>query len=244
MDYYNEPLNDPYGAPPAKKGRGAGRTPAATEDTEVTLKEQVFIPIDKHPGYNFVGSIIGPGGSILKNLQKECDAKISIYGKGSMKDKKKEEELVSSDDAEHQHLKEPLHVLIEVKGPRAHAHFRMSNALTQVYTFMTPPPQTNEPAGGGYDTYGGFDGTYEGYGPMQGGPMQGGPMQGHMQGGPMQRGGGGGMRGGGMGRGGSRGGGGQRGGQQGGGGRGRGGAGGRGGRGGGGGNPNNYQWFQ
>lgn len=218
MDYYNEQSNDPYAAPPAKKGRGGGRTPAGPEDTEVTLKEQVVIPVDKHPGYNFVGSIIGPGGTILKNLQKECDAKISIYGKGSMKDKKKEEELVASDDAEHQHLKEPLHVLIEVKGPRAHAHFRMYNALTQVYTFMTPP-SAKEPMGGGgggagYDTYGGFDGTYEGYGPMQGGPMQG-----------MQGGGGGGMRGGG-GRGA------QRGGQRGG--RGRGGAP----------NPNNYQWFQ
>lgn len=221
MDYYNE--RDPY-APPMKKSK---RDPAGPEDTEVTLKEQVFIPTDKYPGYNFIGSIIGPSGSILKALQKDCDAKISVLGKGSIKDKKKEEELIISDDAEHQHLKEALHVAIEVKGPRAEAHWRMANALTEVYKFMTPPKESPPMggAGGGYDTYGGFDGTYEGYGaPTQGG----GAMHGGRGSGPR----GGAQRGGGQ-RGAA---GGQAWGGRGGNNRGRGG--------GGAGAPNNYQWFQ
>lgn len=181
-------------------GRGEVRErvqrPVCQEDELAELKEQVFIPTEQFPGYNFVGSILGPQGSILKGLQRGVNAKISIYGQGSMKDKQKEEELRAGNDPEFEHLKQPLHILIEVKGPRAEAHWRMANALTEIYKFMAPDPSQTAgaqgpnaagPAGGYYGDegmYGGGAGG-DGYGappPMRGGhggaPPRGGPRGG------------------------------------------------------------------
>merc|ERR1711915_412124 len=84
---------DPY-APPTKRQRPAVDSRISEQDDVVVLKEKVIIPVDKYPGHNFVGSIIGPSGSILKELTKQTKSKIAILGKGSMKDKEKEKELM------------------------------------------------------------------------------------------------------------------------------------------------------
>jgi len=196
MAYYSESAyeHDPYAeAPPAKQQKVDQRF--SDLDEIVTLQEKVFFPVDKHPGYNFVGPLLGPSGSILKELTKRLRAKIAILGKGSMKDKKKEEKLALSEEAEHAHLKEPLHVLIDIKAPRAEAHHRMANALTTLYTFMVPPPQEQQPqqeiVPGPYAAYGGgYSGGDYGF---VGHP--------HGRGGPPPRGGRGGPRGGPRGRG-------------------------------------------
>lgn len=192
------------------------KPPVCDEDELAELKEQVFIPVEQFPGYNFVGGLLGPQGSILKGLQKCVNAKISIYGKGSSRDKQKEEQLRQSDDPEHAHLKEPLHVLIEVKGPRAEAHWRMANALTEIYKFMQPNPMDQYGGGGGgsggesfyNNEEGAYDAAYggapppnrggRGGGPSRGGPRGGGPPAGGPPrgGGPMLRGRGGLPRGG------------------------------------------------
>lgn len=39
--------------------------------------------------FNFVGKILGPQGNTIKRLQEETGAKISVLGKGSMRDKSK-----------------------------------------------------------------------------------------------------------------------------------------------------------
>lgn len=39
--------------------------------------------------FNFVGKILGPQGNTIKRLQEETGAKISVLGKGSMRDKTK-----------------------------------------------------------------------------------------------------------------------------------------------------------
>ena len=39
--------------------------------------------------FNFVGKILGPQGNTIKRLQEETGAKISVLGKGSMRDKAK-----------------------------------------------------------------------------------------------------------------------------------------------------------
>lgn len=41
------------------------------------------------PQVNFVGKLLGPQGSTIKRLQEETGAKISVLGKGSMRDKTK-----------------------------------------------------------------------------------------------------------------------------------------------------------
>jgi len=176
---------DPY-APPTKRQRPAVDSRISEQDDVVVLKEKVIIPVEKYPGHNFVGSIIGPSGSILKELTKQTKSKIAILGKGSMKDKEKEKELMTSEEAEHAHLKEPLHVLIDIKAPRAEAHRRMHFALLEIYKFMVPADKQGQQQHqqqqfnqGPYDGYGG------GYGAPQrgrggpprgrGGPPRGGP---------------------------------------------------------------------
>ncbi|KAG8133966.1 putative KH domain-containing RNA-binding signal transduction-associated protein [Naja naja] len=63
--------------------------------------------------FNFVGKLLGPRGNSLKRLQEETLTKMSILGKGSMRDKAKEEELRKSGEAKYFHLNDDLHVLIE-----------------------------------------------------------------------------------------------------------------------------------
>ncbi|KAH0631112.1 hypothetical protein JD844_005223 [Phrynosoma platyrhinos] len=54
------------------------------------LKERVLIPVKQYPKFNFVGKILGPQGNTIKRLQEETGAKISVLGKGSMRDKAKD----------------------------------------------------------------------------------------------------------------------------------------------------------
>merc|ERR1712142_125790 len=118
------------------------------------------------------------------------NAKIAIFGKGSMR-KDKEAELANSEDEKYAHLKEPLHVLIDIKAPRADAHRRMHFALLEVYKFMTPHGQQGQQFDqGGYGGGGGGGGF--------GGPPRGrGGPRGAPRGGPRGRGGRGAPRGGG-----------------------------------------------
>lgn len=44
--------------------------------------------------FNFVGKILGPQGNTIKRLQEETGAKISVLGKGSMRDKSKVKKCV------------------------------------------------------------------------------------------------------------------------------------------------------
>ena len=47
---------------------------------------KLIVPIDKYPGYNFFGAIIGPRGSAQKRMEKESGCKIVIRGKGAIKE--------------------------------------------------------------------------------------------------------------------------------------------------------------
>eukprot|EP00079_Xenopus_tropicalis_P035655 XP_017949426.1 PREDICTED: KH domain-containing, RNA-binding, signal transduction-associated protein 2 isoform X2 [Xenopus tropicalis] len=56
----------------------------------IKLSERVLIPVKQYPKFNFVGKLLGPRGNSLKRLQEETGAKMSILGKGSMRDKIKD----------------------------------------------------------------------------------------------------------------------------------------------------------
>ncbi|XP_043919268.1 KH domain-containing, RNA-binding, signal transduction-associated protein 2 isoform X2 [Protopterus annectens] len=104
----------------------------------IKLSERVLIPVKQYPKFNFVGKLLGPRGNSLKRLQEETFAKMSILGKGSMRDKAKEEELRKSGEAKYAHLSDELHVLIEVFAPPGEAYSRMSHALEEVKKFLVP----------------------------------------------------------------------------------------------------------
>lgn len=102
------------------------------------LGQKVLIPVKQFPKFNFVGKLLGPRGNSLKRLQEDTLTKMSILGKGSMRDKEKEEELRQSGEAKYQHLNQDLHVLIEVFAPPAEAYARMGHALEEIKKFLIP----------------------------------------------------------------------------------------------------------
>ncbi|UZJ52151.1 hypothetical protein CBS101457_001471 [Exobasidium rhododendri] len=70
-------------------------------------QEKVYLPIKEFPEINFFGLLVGPRGNSLKKMEKESGAKISIRGRGSVKEGKgrmgdeEEEEMhcvVAADD--------------------------------------------------------------------------------------------------------------------------------------------------
>ncbi|KAH3765078.1 Zinc finger protein [Pelomyxa schiedti] len=76
--------------------------------SKASLKKTRKVPIPEkdYPDYNFIGLIIGPRGNTQKRLEKESGAKISVRGKGSVKEGKIKKGVSQPDDDE------PLHVLI------------------------------------------------------------------------------------------------------------------------------------
>lgn len=83
------------------------------------MERKVYIPVNEHPGRNFVGLIIGPRGNTLRTLEQNTGCKIAIRGKGSTKVESGQEDQ--------------LHVLI--KGPSEQA---LDNAESQVQKILFP----------------------------------------------------------------------------------------------------------
>ncbi|WRT67786.1 branchpoint-bridging protein [Kwoniella shivajii] len=50
--------------------------------------DKVYIPVKEFPEINFFGLLVGPRGNSLKRMERESGAKISIRGKGSVKEGK------------------------------------------------------------------------------------------------------------------------------------------------------------
>jgi len=69
--------------------------------------DKVYIPVKEFPEINFIGLLIGPRGNTLKKMETESGAKISIRGKGSVKEGKSR-----SDSASSSNLEEDLHCLV------------------------------------------------------------------------------------------------------------------------------------
>ncbi|CAG9859433.1 unnamed protein product [Phyllotreta striolata] len=103
---------------------------------KVTVK--VLVPVKEHPKFNFVGKLLGPKGNSMKRLQEETMCKMAVLGRGSMRDKNKEEELRNSLDPKYSHLTDDLHVEISALGPPAEAHARVAYALAEVRKYLIP----------------------------------------------------------------------------------------------------------
>merc|ERR1740128_975558 len=104
----------------------------------IRLTVRALIPVREHPKFNFVGKLLGPKGNSMKRLQEETMTKMAVLGRGSMRDKQKEEELRLSADPKYQHLNEDLHVEITAFAPPAEAHARIAYALTEVRKYLIP----------------------------------------------------------------------------------------------------------
>eukprot|EP00979_Chaetoceros_neogracilis_P016901 scaffold10163_cov270-Chaetoceros_neogracile.AAC.9 len=70
--------------------------------------KKVYIPVEDHPTYNFIGLIIGPRGKTQKEMEGKTGCKIAIRGKGSVKEGargRRDGKLMEGDN-------EPLHVVV------------------------------------------------------------------------------------------------------------------------------------
>ncbi|KAI5633275.1 KH domain-containing protein [Phthorimaea operculella] len=103
---------------------------------KVTVK--VLVPLKEHPKFNFVGKLLGPKGNTMKHLQEETMCKMAVLGRGSMRDRQKEEELRNSLDPKYAHLSDELHVEISALAPPAEAHARIAYALAEVKKYLIP----------------------------------------------------------------------------------------------------------
>jgi len=102
----------------------------------VTLSKKVFVPAKDYPDYNFVGRILGPRGLTAKQLEQETGCKIMVRGKGSMRDKKKEEQNRGRPNWEH--LNEELHVLITVEDSENRAEIKLQRAIAEIEKLLIP----------------------------------------------------------------------------------------------------------
>ncbi|TKR96311.1 hypothetical protein L596_010350 [Steinernema carpocapsae] len=112
--------------------------PEAVGDV-VTITEKVFVPAKEYPDYNFVGRILGPRGMTAKQLEQETGCKIMVRGKGSMRDKKKEE--MNRGKANWEHLQEELHVLIQCEDTPNRCEVKIKRAVEQVKKLLVPAPE-------------------------------------------------------------------------------------------------------
>uniref|UniRef100_A0ABD2XN93 K Homology domain-containing protein n=1 Tax=Trichogramma kaykai TaxID=54128 RepID=A0ABD2XN93_9HYME len=118
---------------------GVKKEPLALPEAEgevTTLTEKVYVPVKEHPDFNFVGRILGPRGMTAKQLEQETGCKIMVRGKGSMRDKKKEEQNRGKPNWEH--LTDELHVLLTVEDTENRATLKLARAVEEVKKLLIP----------------------------------------------------------------------------------------------------------
>uniref|UniRef100_A0A0K0EA05 KH domain-containing protein n=1 Tax=Strongyloides stercoralis TaxID=6248 RepID=A0A0K0EA05_STRER len=105
----------------------------------ITVTEKVFVPVKAYPEYNFVGRILGPRGMTAKQLEQETGCKIMVRGKGSMRDKKKED--MNRGKPNWEHLSEDLHVLIQCEDTKNRCDVKIQRAIEEVRKLLVPAPE-------------------------------------------------------------------------------------------------------
>ncbi|VDL71091.1 unnamed protein product [Nippostrongylus brasiliensis] len=105
----------------------------------VTITEKIYVPKREYPDYNFVGRILGPRGMTAKQLEQETGCKIMVRGKGSMRDKRKEEANRGKPNWEH--LDDELHVLLQCEDTENRARVKLRSAMDHVKKLLVPAPE-------------------------------------------------------------------------------------------------------
>ncbi|XP_041484127.1 KH domain-containing, RNA-binding, signal transduction-associated protein 2-like isoform X1 [Lytechinus variegatus] len=108
--------------------------------TPIKLCVKILIPVKEHPKFNFVGKLLGPRGNSLKRLQEITGTKIAILGRGSMRDKQKEDKLREENNQKYAHLNEDLHVQIDLIGSPHEAYYRLAHSIAEVQKYLVPDP--------------------------------------------------------------------------------------------------------
>lgn len=111
-----------------------GFRPPADYKRPAKLTEKLYIPQVDFPDINFIGLLIGPRGHTLKKMESETGTKISIRGKGSVKEGKSNNQPGEDDD---------LHAIITGDTEdRVKACIAMINKIVETATLV--PEGQNE----------------------------------------------------------------------------------------------------
>ncbi|UJR08642.1 hypothetical protein I4U23_012901 [Adineta vaga] len=100
------------------------------------VQDKIYIPVHQHPEFNFVGRLLGPRGMTSKQLEAQTDCKIMIRGRGSMRDKQKEE--LHRGKPNWEHLDEDLHVLIQCEDYENRAKMKIDRAKEEINKLLIP----------------------------------------------------------------------------------------------------------
>lgn len=96
-------------------------------------QEKVYIPVKEFPEINFFGLLVGPRGNSLKRMERESGAKISIRGKGSVKEGKGRPDSWAADE------EDELHCLIT--ADHEHAVKACVNLINKVIETAASTPE-------------------------------------------------------------------------------------------------------
>ncbi|XP_074641883.1 protein quaking-B-like isoform X3 [Tubulanus polymorphus] len=105
----------------------------------VTLSDKVYVPVKEYPDFNFVGRLLGPRGTTAKFLEHVLNCKIMVRGRGSMRDKAKEEQQRGKQHWEH--LSDELHVLLTVEDTHERAEILLRRAVKGIKKFLEVIPE-------------------------------------------------------------------------------------------------------
>lgn len=91
-------------------------------------------------GYNFIGRILGPRGISVRRLEAETECKILIRGRGSIKDEKREQYLLSRNGGGWAHLNDKLHVLLLAhdESDEKRCRNRLKSAIQVIQGLLVP----------------------------------------------------------------------------------------------------------
>ncbi|XP_064627591.1 protein quaking-B-like isoform X8 [Lineus longissimus] len=108
-----------------------------------TLSDKVYIPVKEFPDFNFVGRLLGPRGTTAKFLEHVLNAKIMVRGRGSMRDKRLEEQYRGKTHWEH--LQDDLHVLLTVEDTHNRSEILLRRAAKAIRKFLEVIPDGEDP---------------------------------------------------------------------------------------------------
>lgn len=112
--------------------------PPVEHQQQKRYSEKVFIPVKEFPEVNFFGQLVGPRGNSLKKMERETGAKISIRGKGSVKEGKPRSTQYDED------ADEDLHCLITADSKdKVDACVKLVNQVIQTAA-STPESQNTQ----------------------------------------------------------------------------------------------------
>ena len=91
-------------------------TPLFVPQQEVEVHTIVAIPVQRYPGFNFRGRIVGPGGATVQAIEYQSGCRVQVRA-----------------------VKSNPHVLISYTGPATAATASMAAAETLVRALLVPP---------------------------------------------------------------------------------------------------------